>query len=108
MISKARRKVAANLLDKAAKFLSQPNRWCQTFWARDKDGRRIDWDSEDAVKFCMVGAIRRCAKMPLTADLAESYLPPFHVRFNDEPGRKVKEVIKVLTDTASKVRKTIE
>ena len=40
-------------------LLSDEAHWCQGAGARDRQGRRVDPDSDQAVQFCAVGAITR-------------------------------------------------
>ena len=35
--------------------------WCSYAWARDKDGHRTPYDSEDACAWCIGGAVRLAA-----------------------------------------------
>lgn len=46
-------------LKAARELISVPERWTQNIFARDKDGGRIDPQSDEAVCFCSFGAIER-------------------------------------------------
>lgn len=41
-------------------LLSDPNRWTKCAHARDADGKAVLWTSDEAVCFCLAGAIDRC------------------------------------------------
>ena len=43
--------------------------WIQGCWARDANGRCVDWGAEDAVAFCAVGAIMRATRELLGSDI---------------------------------------
>ena len=46
-------------LKAARDLISDPARWTQNLFARDKDGKRADPQSDEAVCFCSFGAIER-------------------------------------------------
>jgi hypothetical protein len=43
--------------------------WTQGSWAQDRNGNRVDWDTEEAVSFCAVGAIMRATRELLGSDI---------------------------------------
>ena len=46
-------------LKAARQLISDPAKWTQNLFARDKDGKSIDPQNKDAVCFCSFGAIER-------------------------------------------------
>ncbi len=45
---------------KVAELLSSPANWTQESFARNCDGEAVDYNSSDAVQFCLMGAVMRC------------------------------------------------
>lgn len=52
-------KTTLQVLIDARKLIEKPENWCQGWVARAADGSMRTSDSDDAVSFCMVGAITR-------------------------------------------------
>jgi hypothetical protein len=47
----------ADILRRARARISDPSRWTQEFYARDRAGYRTDPTSSDAVRWCSYGAV---------------------------------------------------
>jgi hypothetical protein len=45
---------------KAHQLLSEPEKWTQFAYARDKDGHPTQVTAPEATRFCMLGALRKC------------------------------------------------
>lgn len=45
---------------KAHELLSEPEKWTQFAYARDKDGNPIPVTAPEATCFCLLGALRKC------------------------------------------------
>jgi hypothetical protein len=45
---------------KAWQLLDSPEKWTQGVFARDKHGWECDWRSEEAVRWCVKGALNCC------------------------------------------------
>jgi len=78
--------------------------WCQGNYAKTKNGRPTKVNSKAAVKFCILGAIQRSGistihvnmdVLRIVRKLHGNKFDSLSV-FNDLPGRKKKDVIKVL------------
>lgn len=52
---------AAEILTKAKALIDTPDKWTKGEFARDKNGSRVDANSNYAVCFCSIGAIRKVA-----------------------------------------------
>ena len=99
---------SSTILKEAARLLSSPDSWCQGDLARNHLGAPADVDSDSAVKFCALGAIRRASRgndYINTAYLwAEALLPPPVVDllsvWNDDYRRSHAEVVALLTEAA--------
>lgn len=60
-------------------LLSDKSRWTQKAWVRDADGTAfVDIKSDQAVSFCLVGAIHRCAADEHEAAFAQRELSRSH------------------------------
>ena len=44
---------------KLSEVLTGPDKWTQEYLAKDKDGHLVSTDSDDACKFCLMGAVYR-------------------------------------------------
>lgn len=49
----------SELLIQAKSLIDSPEKWTQQVYARDKDGRTVLVDSEEAVCFCSLGSLRK-------------------------------------------------
>jgi hypothetical protein len=45
---------------KAYELLSDRSKWTQNYAARDKDNKNVSPHDSSAVKFCLIGALRKC------------------------------------------------
>jgi hypothetical protein len=52
---------------KAYQLLADESKWCVKAFAKDKRGRCVNWDSNEAVRWCMVGAFNKIYGMGLTS-----------------------------------------
>ena len=50
---------ARRVLKRVRKLLSDPNKWCQGAFARDKNSDHVESCSEFAVSWCLLGAINK-------------------------------------------------
>lgn len=79
--------------------------WCQQTYAADDRGGCVDYDSPDAQRWCMLGALRLSTFDAHSAaqSIAEKFLNycrcPMEI-FNDFPGRTKEEVITKLEEFA--------
>src|SRR5688572_10298811 len=51
----------ASVLREAKALIAQPSQWCQGWWARDAKGGSTGWRSQDASRFCALGALSKAA-----------------------------------------------
>ena len=49
------------VIDRARALICEPKHWRQMVYAMDDHHRRVDWCSQEAVAFCVIGALRRAA-----------------------------------------------
>lgn len=49
------------IIEKARALLATPATWTQGEFARDASGERVSWRSQEAVQFCLWGALNRAA-----------------------------------------------
>jgi hypothetical protein len=77
-------------LKAARQLISTPDSWTQEVFARDKDGLRVDAQSEEAVCFCSFGAIERftgCKNLSEVEqhldNVCEKYFRTNVISFND-------------------------
>ncbi len=82
--------------------------WTRGAFARDGSSRVVYWDSRVAVRFCLLGAVRRASRRPRQSwsdGIAVEHVVMKAVRsfdvsslssWNDKPGRKKSEVIALL------------
>ena len=83
-----------DILVKGKDLISDPERWTKGYAARDKKGIRVIAMSEDAVKWCMIGAIRKVVdeeeyshELHMAQVLLRRHLPGNHrllFEFNDD------------------------
>jgi hypothetical protein len=73
--------------------------WCKGSFARDKNGMGVPFNSPQAVKFCMLGAVYRAAGSSsnnLATDLYHilcKVMPNTVSYFNDKFGRKKSQIL---------------
>jgi len=74
-------------------FLKESN-WGKGQYARDADGNICAVTDAKAVKFCLIGAAKRCCpeKMNAIRCLLDKELGDIAVSWNDAPGRTFEEV----------------
>lgn len=110
-----------NILRDAKKLISNKNNWCQHAGALDKNGECVYSLNEEAVKFCVLGAINRaCNKhIPTINSQYNSivskllqylnkfsyrlYKKPYVIEVNDYSSHE--DVIKVLTEALKEKEK---
>lgn len=97
----------AVLTEIADLFEAKPETWTQGHYARSGLGRPIGAITPGARCWCMMGAIQKFASNVTTqiacVDLIQAHIPastpiPW---FNDAPGRKVEDVVRVLREAAA-------
>lgn len=57
----AKRKTKKGIINGAIKLLSDKSHWGQGANGQDKNGQIVDIDNPRAVRFCLQGAIQKCA-----------------------------------------------
>lgn len=92
------------VIGKVRALLSEPRRWCRWSLARTAQGRHCSVHSNEAVSFCLLGAIERCCEQnrSLIEDITvhlNNILFSFHqhhhhdlVKWQDEPDRTFDEI----------------
>ena len=55
-------KTVTEILIEARELISDPERWTQGVYARDAQGIFTDWDSPEAVSWCVTGAIAKVVR----------------------------------------------
>jgi|688.fasta_scaffold598302_3 hypothetical protein len=87
--------------DKAWKLLEATG-WCQQEFARDKQSDIVDYRSEEACQFCILGAINRVYLDTKHHSILDNHLlqKGIHdvVEWNDNPMRTKEEVIELLKE----------
>ena len=86
--------------------------WTKRAWARNSHGRAVDAHSRSAVRFCALGAIRLASK-GVTADRVGARDALHSVleftsnieNFNDDPGTKKSDVIRLFNRAIAAERK---
>ncbi len=89
-------------------LLINPKRWTKGPFARDADGKTCDPRSDQAVSWCLVGALLRC--YPSSEDPVAFYravdkviakLPKgrFPAEWNDDPARTHAEVLEAVIES---------
>lgn len=86
-------------------FEVKPEAWIQGGFARTAAGLPVASDDEEAVCYCLAGALRAACdcvieRLKATAVLREMLDGERLVSWNDAPGRTVEEVITTLRKTA--------
>ncbi len=62
---------------KVKELLADPARWTQGWFARDVYGSEVDIHEQDAVCWCLIGAIYKCYEDPRDRKIAEDKVAPF-------------------------------
>lgn len=113
-------KTALDILREARKTLNSLESWTKTTLALAEDGRPVDPISDDACRFCLVGAIYRVSggwqKAAPLADLVDtlwvragcpeprsSWRAPTLTGFNDSPLTSHEDVLKLLDETIARL-----
>ena len=84
-----------------SKYIEQG--WCKFFLAADSDGKIVNAHSNDAVKWCALGAVSRFAQndnqlyYQYITELNNVVMMPGH-HYNDSPHRTQEEVISALKE----------
>lgn len=88
-------------------LLSDESKWIKRNNAQDKDGNVVYIDSDDACKFCLFGAVRRCYRthyeQEQVADIindivVDNNLSKNFIKFNDDPRTTFEDIRKVLEE----------
>ena len=103
----------AGLLDIARELKEHPDRWCQGEAAMDDEGRVRDFSDPKAVKWCLLGHVWKRAGLYSIAPIRKLLTSVLRdlpaqvesvgwgpVRFNDEPGRTVQDIINLCEEAA--------
>ena len=85
----------------AREILSDPNRWTREFQARDEQGSPVGWDDDEAVCFCLMGAINRANWGVARYDRAPAY------EAMDELDKVLDNAIPVFNDRSSTTHEDI-
>jgi hypothetical protein len=102
------------ILVAARELISDPDHWAKGYFAFDKYNQRISPENKQAVKWCLVGAIRHSEPegyansiaaaqrivSDLLADLPDASLPGYLGLFNDQHSHE--EVLAVLDEAIEK------
>jgi len=104
----------AEVLEKAADLLAEPEGWTQDAFAEDADGNSVPIDSPDATCFCIRGAIMKVSGERSDGDFqkqaAHLMLNSFErsalARWNDDDMREQAEVVTALRAAATKARQS--
>lgn len=98
----------AEILTKAADLIEPEGAWTQKANARDSEGRKTFASGEDAVCFCMAGALIHAGGGAYPKEFVDAVLPPARggldrlVFFNDAPERTQAEVVAKLREAAER------
>lgn len=107
---------AASILEGAAAMLiSNPDKWGIGDYAEDVNGIEVSPNSREAVRFCMMGAMAKYARLDpkdkrldpainVLYDYLKGQGHPFIGGFNDADGRTLGEVTDALRGAASLAR----
>lgn len=84
-----------------SELIADPDKWTQDAEARDEHGDEVASGSRKAVRWCLVGAVRKCVRDRLRVMFwpnLRAKLPGGHSleSFNDTAGRTHAEVIDLL------------
>jgi hypothetical protein len=92
---------STRLLQTARTLIAQG--WTQIEYARDAQGRRVRYDTEEAVQFCLLGAARRAAEdigghltgadLDAVAELLGFAETEYLIAWNDAPDRTQADVL---------------
>ena len=81
---------------KVRELLTDESKWTQGFDARSKSGRRVDWESRAAVRWCLLGAVYYCygtdKDYARVFDLIKGEVGPYIATWNDTSGRTFADV----------------
>ncbi len=87
--------------------MEDPKKWCQEFFALDKDGDMVIATSEEACRWCPSGAIRKVygfgqseldAEMKLLEAISKHGDHRSIPRWNDDPNRMHYEVLAIVKE----------
>lgn len=100
------------ILVKARKLITPKGAWTQNVFARGRTGRSVSIDSPRAVCFCAWGALERVSpEDEFDADIYRACLAALDdaadgsiLLFNDENGRKQKEVLAIYDMAITRLR----
>lgn len=92
----------ADILRQARDLIAEPEHWCQGAFARKVCGGTVPPGSPDAARWCMLGALMRCAVwvpewiLARASVVLEDIVSPYSIEsYNDLRGRYHHEVIAV-------------
>jgi hypothetical protein len=51
--------ILRQILTDTRALIDTPEKWTQDAWARDKDGKRLEYSDPDAVCYCVFGAVNK-------------------------------------------------
>lgn len=77
---------------KIKELLSGPEKWTQHTYARDKNGRDCSQWSQEAVCWCLYGAVDKCYENIIEIDNKIREKVISIVDWNDDPNRTFEEV----------------
>ena len=91
---------------KAYELLAKPEAWTQNAYARNAKGKKVDFDSREAVAWCCSGAIRlvtgeKSGPFPASnksINRAAEAIGCTVINWNDHPGRTHSEVVALLKE----------
>ena len=78
-------------LEDIRELISEPTRWTHGAFARSAEGGDVGWDNPDAVKWCLVGAVKKTIyadrrKPPLNDEIVEGVLDTLHEALDNRIG----------------------
>lgn len=87
---------------KPSELLADPSKWTQGVMARDAQGNEVSPQDENAICFCLLGALEKCnyehKQHLLYRVLRVEYDEYSIVSFNDSPRRTHEEVLNLLRE----------
>ena len=85
---------------KAWQLLDSKEKWCQRQYAMDANGYTVDPAAEDAVCWCIDGAIKKCYESGMLPRRFYERIPEYScsVTYNDDPRRTWEEVHALLKE----------
>lgn len=109
-------KQALALLDAVRDVLSNPDRWCKEAAGKDADGDCVDPRDDTALRWCVLGALRKVHRAPLCDDVSKRALAALRgvidvadgangiARWNDAEDTTHAELLRVLDASIARLK----